>query len=185
MSFIKANTRQDKRKNEQEVTYMLRILHTMKELDFAKLMAVYEESNRENGAENYPDEPLFRQLFLQEENFYQYLQQVFFVTHGAVCAVWEETGEYRAALRLEPYKDGLLLEALETAPAYRRKGYARQLIQAIQAQFSEEKIYSHVHKRNAPSLAIHEACGFQRISEQATYIDGSVNSRCCTLCYLA
>jgi len=164
---------------------MLHIIETMKELNFTKLMAVYEESNRENGAENYPEETEFRQIFLQEENFYQYLQEIFFKTSGAVCAVWEEAGEYRAALRLEPYKDGLLLEALETTPDFRRKGYGRQLIQAVQERFSEVKIYSHVHKKNLPSLAIHEACGFQRISEQATYIDGSVNARCCTLCYKA
>ena len=161
---------------------MLRIVNSFKELDFARLMEVYEESNRENGAEFYPDEPEFRQLFLQEENFYQYLRQVFFTTSGAVCCLWEEKGKYLAALRLEPYKDGLLLEALETAPAYRRQGYARQLIVAVLGHFPETKIYSHVHKRNVPSLAIHEACGFQRISEQAAYIDGSVNSRCCTLC---
>ncbi|MBO5891188.1 MAG: GNAT family N-acetyltransferase [Oscillospiraceae bacterium] len=162
---------------------MLRIANSLKELDFAKLMAVYEESNRENGRDNYPEEPEERQLFLQEENFYQYLRQVFFVTPGAVCAVWEEDGQYRAALRLEPYKDGLLLEALETTPAYRRKGYARQMIKAVQAHFADKRIYSHVHKKNLPSLAIHEACGFQRVSEQAAYIDGSVNSRCCTLCW--
>lgn len=162
---------------------MLQIVSGLKELDFAGLMAVYEEGNRENGRDNYPDEPEYRQLFLQEENFYRYLQQIFFVTPGAVCAVWEENGEYRAALRLEPYKDGLLLEALETAPAYRRLGYARQLIKAVLARYPAERIYSHVHKKNLPSLAIHEACGFQRISEQAAYIDGSVNSRCCTLCY--
>ena len=162
---------------------MLQIANSLKKLDFAALMAVYEQSNRENGRDNYPDEPEYRQLFLAEDNFYQYLQQVFFVTPGAVCAVWEENGEYRAALRLEPYKDGLLLAALETAPAFRRKGYGVLLIEAVQSRFPEKKIYSHVHKKNIPSLAIHEACGFQRISEQATYIDGSVNSRCCTLCY--
>ena len=164
---------------------MLQIAKSFRELDFGKLMAVYEEGNRENGLENYPDEPQARQMFLQEENFYQYLREVFFVTPGAVYALWESDGQYQAALRLEPYKDGLLLEALETAPAYRRQGYGRLLIQAVQAQFADKRIYSHVHKKNLPSLAIHEACGFQRISEQATYIDGSVNSRCCTLCYEA
>ena len=36
---------------------------------------------------------------------------------------------------------------------------------------------------NAQSYAVgfYEKCGFRRISEQATYIDGSVNSHCCTL----
>ena len=162
---------------------MLRIAYRLKELDFAKLMAVYEEGNRESGGENFPDEPQARQLFLQEESFYQYLRQVFFATPGAVYALWETEGEYRAALRLEPYKDGFLLAALETAPACRRQGYGRQLIQAVQAQFADKRIYSHVHKKNLPSLAIHADCGFQRVSEQATYIDGSVNGKCCTLCW--
>ena len=161
---------------------MLRIVHSLKELDFGKLMEVYEESNRENGRENYPEESEYRQLFLQEDNFYQYLRQVFFVTPGAIYGLWEENGKYLSALRLEPYKDGLLLEALETAPADRRQGYGRKLMEAVLAQFPTEKIYSHVHKKNGPSLAIHELCGFQRISEHAAYIDGSVNGRCCTLC---
>ena len=161
---------------------MLQVVTHFKKLDFAKLMAVYEESNRENGQENYPLESEWRQLFLQEESFYQYLREVFFTTPGALYGLWEEDGEYRTALRLEPYKDGLLLEALETAPNCRRQGYGRKLMEAVLAQFPEQRIYSHVHKKNLPSLAIHEICGFRRISEQAAYIDGSVNSRCCTLC---
>ena len=162
---------------------MLYMIHTMKELDFGKLMAVYEEGNRENGGENYPDEPESRQLMLAEQDFHQYLREVFFRTPGAVYAVWTEAGEYRAALRLEPYRDGLLLAALETAPRHRRKGYARDLILAVQENFRGRRLYSHVHKKNVPSLAVHKICGFQRISEQAAYLDGSVNARCCTLCY--
>lgn len=162
---------------------MLKIARSLRELNFSQLMAVYEEGNRENGRENYPQESPHRQLFLQEEGFYQYLREVFFPTPGAVCAIWEEAQQYRAALRLEPYRDGLLLEALETAPYCRRQGYGRELIRAVQTCFPGQKIYSHVHKKNRPSLAIHEACGFRRISEQAAYIDGSVNSRCCTFCY--
>ena len=161
---------------------MLRLAYRFKELDFGKLMAVYEESNRENGGENYPQEPEGRQLFLQEEKFYQYLREVFFATPGAIYALWEDEGHYRAALRLEPYKDGLLLAALETAPDHRRKGYAKALIRAVLARFPEETIYSHVHKKNLPSLSVHELCGFRRISELSVYLDGSVNARCCTLC---
>lgn len=94
-----------------------------------------------------------------------------------------EAGEYISALRLEPYKDGLLLEALETAPRHRRKGYGYQLLKAVLNAFPDRKIYSHVSKRNVPSLAIHEKCGFRKISDAAAYIDGSVNERAVTLCY--
>lgn len=65
---------------------------------------------------------------LAEEDFREYLSQVFFAAEGAAYFILEEAGRYVSALRLEPYEDGLLLEALETAPEERRKGYAAHLI---------------------------------------------------------
>ena len=159
---------------------MLYIARSMRELNFAALMEVYIEGNRENAAENYPDLPEGQGLLQAEQSFYQYLREDFFRVPGAYYAIWQEAGRYVSALRLEPYRDGLLLEALETAPEQRRKGYAEVLIRA--ALPGQGKVYSHVHKRNIPSLRIHEKCGFRRISEQAVYIDGSVNDRCCTMC---
>lgn len=162
---------------------MLRIVRSMKELNFAQLMAVYAESNRENSDEFYPQLSPGERLLQAEQDFYGYLRESFFKTEGAYYALWMENGTYVSALRIEPYKDGVLLEALETAPEQRCRGYAKQLMEAVLA--GEKKIYSHVGKRNFPSLRVHAACGFQRISEQAVYIDGSVNGKCCTLCYLA
>jgi len=162
---------------------MLRIARSITELNFTHLMEVYAESNRENGEEFYPEMPEGQRLLQTEQDFYQYLRESFFKTQGAYYALWVEKGVYVSALRIEPYKDGVLLEALETAPEHRRKGYAKQMVTAVLA--GEKKVYSHVGKRNLPSLRVHEACGFCRISEQAVYIDGSVNAKCCTLCFEA
>ena len=162
---------------------MLRCIYSMKELPFGALMAVYEQSNQENGEEFWPDLSAGERLLRAEQEFYQYLQQVFFQTEGAVYYLWEVKSRPVCALRLEPYRDGMLLEALETAPEQRRKGYATALIRAALAQVGTVKIYSHVGKRNEASLKTHIACGFRRISEQAVYADGSVNDRCCTLLY--
>ncbi len=161
---------------------MLIIVKSMRELDFPQLMKVYIEGNLENAEDLWPDESRDRKLFLAEESFREYLQEDFFKTPNASYAIWSESGQYVSALRLEPYRDGLLLEALETFPNLRRKGYAQALLQAVLSQLGNEKLYSHVHKRNIPSLRLHEKMGFQRISEQASYIDGSVNDRCCTFC---
>ena len=162
---------------------MLCCIYSMKELPFGALMAVYEQSNQENGEEFWPDVSAGERLLRAEQEFYQYLQQVFFQTEGAVYYLWEVKSRPVCALRLEPYRDGMLLEALETAPEQRRKGYATALIRAALAQVGTVKIYSHVGKRNEASLKTHIACGFRRISEQAVYADGSVNDRCCTLLY--
>ena len=145
-------------------------------------MSVYAESNSENGQEFWPEESSHRQIALAEQEFYSYLRQVFFKTDGAFYAVLEQDGQYVSALRMEPYRDGLLLEALETAPEQRRKGYAADLVRNVLEHAGNTKIYSHVGKRNLASLRTHESCGFRIVSDFAVYADGSVNQRCFTLC---
>ena len=163
---------------------MLYLARSLSQLHFGSLMTVYADANRENGRESWPEEPEMRQIQLAEADFYRYLSQVFFKTPGAFYAVWEENGRYVSALRLEPYRDGLLLEALETDPEQRRRGYAAALIQAVQTYLGESgKLYSHVDKRNLPSLKTHEKCGFCRIADFAAYVDGSVNRKACTMCW--
>lgn len=162
---------------------MLILAKNIREFAFGKLMEVYTESCRENGEEFWPHEPPERQLARAEQDFYDYLNRSFFATPGAVYAIWEECGRYVSALRLEPYRDGLLLAALETAPEHRRKGHARNLIRAVLLQYPGRKIYSHVGKKNIPSLKAHGSCGFKKIMDYAVYLDGSVNDRCCTLCH--
>lgn len=164
---------------------MLKMIHNMSELNFAELMAVYEEANRENGRELYADESENQQLLLAEQDFYNYLRNVFFVTPGAVYALWVPDGSYVAALRLEPYADGLLLAALETRPDARRKGNAENLINAVITyliQRGSGKVYSHISKRNVPSIGVHNKCGFQIIKDHAVYADGSVMYNNYTFC---
>lgn len=163
---------------------MLLLADSLRKLSFQKLMEVYREGNRENGAAIAPEETAERQTELAEQNFYDYLRNDFFTRRGAVYAVWEERGSYVSALRLEPYRDGLLLEALETKPSERRKGYAAGLVKHMLSQLREQgtvRVYSHVSKQNLPSLKTHEACGFRIFSDCAAYVDGSVNRRAYTM----
>lgn len=167
---------------------MLTIARSISELRFGGLMSLYSETNRETGRQAWPDEPEYCQLMSAEQECYRYLRDCFFTTPGAVYAVWQIDGKYVSALRLEPYRDGLLLEALETAPEERQKGYAAALIRAVQDWLREQgnvKVYSHVSKQNLASLKTHERCGFHRILEHAAYIDGSVSQSACTMCYEA
>lgn len=150
-------------------------------LSFPQFLDVYAQESRKAGAKGYPEEPEDRQLQLAEEDFRRYLTEVFFRTPGACCAVWEAEGRYVCGLRLEPYREGLLLEGLVTHPGLRRKGYAFALVKAVQALPGVTTLYSHVDKDNRPSLALHDKLGFQVISRQARFIDGSVTSHALTL----
>lgn len=160
---------------------MLKIHHSLKELNFGKLMQVYEEGNRENAQQQYPamDENLG--VLHAEQDFYAYLRDCFFATEGSWYAVWEENERYICALRMEPYRDGFLLAALETASAYRSMGYAKKLINMV-VRLQDRPIYSHVSKRNPASLHVHLACGFEVIEDRAQYVDGSVSFGAYTLC---
>lgn len=162
---------------------MLVFADHLRDLSFSALMTVYEQSNRESAKKNWPEESTDFALQLAEQEFYQYLRQVFFHTPGARYAIWLEHGIYVSALRLEPYRDGLLLSALETAPDYRKQGFAEALVREVLRTLPVTSVYSHIHKCNHASFNLHMKCGFHRISEQATYLDGSVDSKCCTVCY--
>lgn len=164
---------------------MLLIAKSLKDLHFRQLMDVYGESVAREAAKQR-DCSHGLALQLAEQDMYHYLKEVFFRTPGAICAVWQVEGRYVSALRLEPYRDGLLLTALETAPEARRNGYAAVLIQEVQSLLAKQgslKLYSHVGKHNTASQKTHTACGFIRISDCAVYLDGSVDQRCCTMLY--
>ena len=111
---------------------------------------------------------------LQEgQDFYGFLSEDFFP--DGICCVWEENGRYVAALRLQKWCDGYLLEGLQTHADHRGKGYATKLVSAALEELKMEKVYSHISRENIPSIALHTACGFQKILDYATYLDGSVH----------
>ncbi len=164
---------------------MINYYHRMKDLDFDKLMDVYQETLIESATDLYAKLDHKEALLQARQDFYQYLQQIFFPTDGAFYVIYSVEANYYSAVRFEPYKDGLLLEAVETAPLHRRKGYARMLIQEAFLHIQEsgvKKVYSHVSKNNIASIRLHTDCGFVKISDSAVYIDGDVSNRSFTFC---
>jgi RimJ/RimL family protein N-acetyltransferase len=152
----------------------------MRELPFEQLMSLYAESNQHRAMRQYPHETLARGMALVEQDFSDYLRNDFFVAAGAMYCLWMEEGEYVSALRLEPWKDGLLVTALETAPAYRGKGYACALLTAVQSMLAQQgasRLYSHIEKGNRASIRVHGKCGFRKISDIAALLDGTITAQ--------
>ena len=123
---------------------MLLRFDRLSKINFSQLMAVYAEGAAENGREFYPDLPAHQQIFRAEQDFYAYLQTGFFTEPQDVYCIWEENGVYISALRLQQYQDGLLLEALETHPSFRKQGYAKLLMQTVLEELKPAKVYSHI-----------------------------------------
>ena len=165
---------------------MLIICKSLSDMKFGQLMEVYSESNCENAWRLYPLEDRNVALFHAEQDFYTYLTDVFFSTAEATYYILEEAGRYCAALRMEPYKDGVLLEALETHPGHRHKGFAKLLIRQALGHVVAlgcQCVYSHINKSNAASIRTHEACGFYKFADHAEYIDGTVTDNSYTYLY--
>ena len=163
---------------------MIERIERLRDLQFGQLMMVYEESNRHNGEANYPYLSLEEQFMAAEQDFYRYLQ-LFFKEKNGFVLILSNGRRYISALRAERYKDGYLLEALETLPDQRNRGYAGKLVRELLTWADERNlpIYSHVSKSNFPSISVHRKCGFRKILDYAVYVDGSVNDRACTLRY--
>ena len=162
---------------------MLQLIRNFYQLNFRSLTEVYRETCQRNGGHNYPHQPLFQQLLMAEQDLYGETK-CFFADPNAFYAVWEQDGRYMSALRMEPYKDGLLLEGLETAPDLRGNGYAKKLVLAVLSALSNESglpVYSHIDKNNKASLAVHRACGFEKVRDCAVFADGSVSGNACTM----
>lgn len=134
---------------------MLILAKRMSQLRFSALASLYEANT-----------------LRAEQDLYAYLQEDLFP--NGMCCIWEENGRYVSALRLQPWKDGWLLDGLQTHRDQRRKGYAKALVLASLEKANVEKVYVHIQRQNAPSIALHTACGFLKLWNYATYLDGSV-----------
>ena len=150
---------------------MLKVIKSMSELCYEQLLSVYSESVQ--GHEG-------------KVAFLSYIQDDFFQRKDACYCLLVVDDTYKSALRLEPYRDGLLLQALETEPSARKMGYGFSLVKSVLEYFSGTTykcIYSHVKKSNVASLKLHRKCGFQTVSDTAVLLDDTVTANYYTLCY--
>ncbi len=164
---------------------MLQIISASSMLDYGQMVNVYRESLLREGQEKYPYLEENQQQLEVEQDFFLFLKS-FLKQPDSFCAVWALDCGYVSALRIEPYRDGLLVEGLETEPNFRNHGYAKQLLRATLDYLNNRgrlKIYSHIHNQNIASVKVHLSCGFICVSDCAAYVDGSVDNCSCTYLY--
>lgn len=160
---------------------MLLRLTELPDGDIPKLMAIYAEGNRENAEYFYPELPLLEGIAREEEKFVAMLRETFFPKPGNAVYVLESEEQWVAALRLTQMEDFYYLEALETRPDQRKKGYGKALLKAVCSELSVRgavMIRDCVYKRNQASLQTHLAAGF--VIERETGIEypgGTIDER--------
>lgn len=148
---------------------MLKIIQACREVDDHTLLAIYAESLQKE---------------LTEAGLLEDIR-VSIRKHNGALFLWEHDGIFVSTLRCEPYTDGYLIYGLETMPDYRRQGFATKLVEATISYLAQrgKSIYSHIHKRNKSSLALHKKLGFVEQLDYAKLIDGTVSQNYITAVY--
>ncbi len=149
---------------------MLLKISDYNKIDQRKLMDVYSESNFENTDYFYPDE-MNKEVAVSkvESGFLHFLKDEFYRHEKAAYWVFEEDGIWISALRTCEIQPGLYyLEALETRPDRRQKGYGYSLLSGVLEEMKmggSFRLCDCVDKQNTASLKTHEKCGFRIVSE--------------------
>lgn len=148
--------------------------YSLEAMDFDKLMEVYREGNEENVAYFFPEETdMDKGRKAVEQKFYEYLKTDFFTEAGRRYYALEKDGKWVSAIRLFPVsgaENTFYAEALETAPAERRKGYAKKMMEMLFEKLGEKgtfEITDTVHKKNEKSVQFHLSCGFEIYKDPA------------------
>ena len=161
---------------------MLIIITEYQKVDTRKLMEIYSESNYDNIDYFYPEdsdkEAAVRKV---EAGFLDFLNNDFFNKNDATYWVLEIDGVWVSALRTCKIQECLYyIEALETRPDYRRKGYGAKLLSSVVDSMKKNgsfRLCSCVSKKNIASLRTHEKCGFQIVSEEGyDYLSGETDN---------
>lgn len=163
----------------------------MEELDFPKLMEIYRESNLENVPYFFPGErDPEKGLRGVEAGFFDYLKNDFFAVRGNRYYVLADGARWVSAIRLFPVPErsgAWYAEALETAPALRRRGFARKLMELLfftLAAYGPFELTDSVHRENEVSLAFHRSMGFEIFRDPAVCaLNGKTNPEALGLRY--
>lgn len=150
---------------------MLRKVTEYKEIDERRLMDLYAEGNLENADYFYPDTADKRQAIEKvERDFLNYIETEFFSSPGNAYWILEENAVWVSALRLYTIDAGFYyMEALETHPDFRLRGYASKLLAGVIEELKKQgpfRLCDCVSKKNIASLKTHEKCGFLIVSDQ-------------------
>ena len=139
-----------------------------------RLFAVYAESMADL-AENFPDQKEMR-------SSYEGFLREFIAEPGQLILVETEDGGWRSALRAVERRPGFwFIEAVETDPRFRGRGFGRRLLTHtvdLLVSRGAKRIESTVHPDNTASNRLHAACGFNPTEDVPVNCWGETETGC-------
>ncbi len=149
---------------------------------------VYPEGCLINAKWRYPDKIDLSAAIEEEANYFAaFLREKFFAKENNTYYVLEVDGQWVSALRLTKLDDFYYLEALETPPLQRKKGYASRILNEVIDHLKQDGVViirDNVAKENEASLATHYKCGFRvELEEAVNFLSGKKNPNAYGLIY--
>lgn len=144
---------------------VLLVFKDFESVDAEQFLNIYKESSADNAQKWFPELEKAEALKEYENGFLGFMKNDFF-SGGGLLFIIADCGCYVSALRLyEKAPAEYYLEALETNPDCRKKGYGREVLLQLQRYLkNHSKSYiltAHVEKTNIPSLKAHKSAGFE------------------------
>lgn len=149
------------------------ITNDIDRIDFEKLMDIYEESNCENiqkaykiadGLDDFYEKEKIYKIY--KDSYISYLKNEFLANKENYLVILKDKDVYLSGLRLHYRKDYYLIEALETNPNFRNKGYGERLVRDLLKEFKDKTVFrSEVSISNEKSLGLHKKVGFKVVGK--------------------
>lgn len=144
---------------------MILEINAFHQVNSRKLMDIYGESNRENTSYFYPEIADINEALAKVEcDYLHYIETDFLANHQNRYIILDHDGIWVCGLRLCQIDDSLYyIEALETHPEHRNKGYCAELLSGVIDRLKQRGQYTIrdcVGKENMVSLQIHQKVGF-------------------------
>ncbi len=146
-----------------------KLLYSMDEVNINEFLEIFKESSKENALEWYPESTAEEALEKYENGFLEYMRDTFWKEKGALALLsWK--GRYVSSLRLYTKDENtFLMEALETKPDCRKKGFAseiiRRTISCLEEKYDRIELISYTGKHNIASQHTHAAAGMKNIRD--------------------
>ena len=115
---------------------------------------------------------LWKLVFGDGDDFLEVFFGTAYAPERCLCIMDADTAA--GALYWLPCDNYAYIYAVATHPDHRGRGFAKKLVRAVLETAEFDKIYVLISRKNAPSIAVHTACGFRKIFDYAVYADGSV-----------
>lgn len=145
-----------------------------------EFLAVYKESAKINAPKWYPSLPFEAAVEKYESGYWDFMQDSFWDEKGILLVVSSGSHYMSAVVAYQKANNSFLIEALETAPNERGKGYGKnalkEMLKFLVSSYPDATVYSFTGKQNIPSQRTHESVGMTRIHDYWQDSSGAIDN---------